>query len=167
MRLWLSVGCFTPQLLAARVNLLHQSGAADEERIRAAYRKAGAEEAGVYGFIEDMAAAYAWADLALCRAGASTIFELAATGTPAILVPFPFAAHDHQRVNARHLSDLGAAMLLDQNELSAQALAEIVPALLGDTAKLAAMGRSARTFARPDAAAKIADGLEELCRQAA
>ena len=156
-----------PELLAARVNLLHQSGAADEERIRAAYRKAGAEEAGVYGFIEDMAAAYAWADLALCRAGASTIFELAATGTPAILVPFPFAAHDHQRVNARHLSDLGAAMLLDQNELSAQALAEIVPALLGDTAKLAAMGRSARTFARPDAAAKIADGLEELCRQAA
>ena len=156
-----------PELLAARVNLLHQAGRADEERIKSAYRKAGADESCVHGFIEDMAGAYAWADLALCRAGASTVFELAATGTPSILVPFPFAAHDHQRVNARHLSDLGAAMLLDQRELSAQALAEIVPALLGDTAKLAAMGRSARTFARPDAAAKIVDGLEDLCRHAA
>lgn len=156
-----------PQLLAARVNILHQCGAADEARIREAYRAAGADTDCVHGFIEGMAGAYAWADLALCRAGASTIFELAATGTPSILVPFPFAAHDHQRVNAEHLADLGAAVLLDQKELSAQALAELVPGLLGDTAKLAAMGRTARTFARPEAARLIVDGLEELSRREA
>lgn len=156
-----------PQLLEARVNLLHQCGPADEARIREAYAHAGADPACVHGFIEGMAGAYAWADLALCRAGASTVFELAATGTPSVLVPFPFAAHNHQRVNAEHLADLGAAVLLDQKELSAQALAGLVPGLLGDTARLAAMSRAARTFARPEAAQLIADGLEELCRAAA
>jgi UDP-N-acetylglucosamine--N-acetylmuramyl-(pentapeptide) pyrophosphoryl-undecaprenol N-acetylglucosamine transferase len=156
-----------PQLSAARVNILHQTGAADEARIRAAYEKAGADPTNVHGFIEGMAQAYAWADLALCRAGASTIFELAATGTPSVLVPFPFAAHDHQRVNARHLADLGAAVLLDQNELSAQRLADIVPGLLGDAARLGSMSRAAKTFARPDAAARIVDGIEEMLREAA
>ena len=156
-----------PQLLEARVNILHQTGAVDEARIREAYAKAGADPNCVHGFIEGMAAAYAWADLALCRAGASTVFELAATATPSILVPFPFAAHDHQRVNAEHLADLGAAKLLDQNDLSAETLADLVSGLLGDTARLASMGRAAKTFARPEAASLIADGLEELCREAA
>jgi len=156
-----------PELVSARVNLLHQTGAADEARIREAYAKAGADPTCVFGFIEGMAGAYAWADLALCRAGASTVFELAATGTPSVLVPFPFAAHNHQHVNAQHLADLGAAVLLDQNDLSAQTLAEIVPGLMGDAARLASMSRAAKTFARPDAAARIVDGLEELCREAA
>jgi UDP-N-acetylglucosamine--N-acetylmuramyl-(pentapeptide) pyrophosphoryl-undecaprenol N-acetylglucosamine transferase len=156
-----------PQLMAARVNILHQTGAADEARIRAAYEKAGADPSNVHGFIEGMSGAYAWADLALCRAGASTVFELAATGTPSVLVPFPFAAHDHQRVNAKHLAELGAAVMVDQNDLSASALAELVPGLLGDTARLASMSRAARTFARPEAASLIADGLEELCRETA
>ncbi|GAB6126080.1 undecaprenyldiphospho-muramoylpentapeptide beta-N-acetylglucosaminyltransferase [Humidesulfovibrio idahonensis] len=156
-----------PELMAARVNILHQTGAADEARIREAYAKAGADPTNVFGFIEGMSGAYAWADLALCRSGASTVFELAATGTPSVLVPFPFAAHDHQRVNAQHLADLGAAVLVHQKDLSAHALAELVPGLLGDTARLAAMGRAARTFARPEAASLIADGLEELCREAA
>lgn len=152
-----------PQLLSARVNIVHQTGAADEARIRAAYAHAGADPDCVRGFIDDMAQAYAWADAALCRAGASTIFELAATGTPSVLVPFPQAAHDHQRVNALHLADLGAALLLPQSELSAQTLADTLAGLLGDTARLASMSRAARTFARPDAASRIADGLEELC----
>ncbi|MBA4356822.1 MAG: undecaprenyldiphospho-muramoylpentapeptide beta-N-acetylglucosaminyltransferase [Humidesulfovibrio sp.] len=156
-----------PQLLAAQVNILHQAGKADQERIRSAYRAAGAEEGQVHGFVEDMAGAYAWADLALCRAGASTIFELAATGTPSVLVPFPFAAHDHQRVNAQALEALGAAILADQKDLCGASLAEIVLGLLGDAETLGVMGRAARTFARPDAAARIVDGLEELCRQAA
>ncbi len=156
-----------PQLLEARVNILHQTGAADEARVREAYAKAGADPSCAHGFIEGMAGAYAWADLVLCRAGASTVFELAATGTPSILVPFPFAAHDHQRVNAEHLADLGAAKLLHQKDLSADALAQLVPGLLGDTARLASMGRAAKTFARPEAARLIADGLEELCREAA
>ena len=152
-----------PQLLSARVNIVHQTGAADEARIREAYAKAGADPGCVRGFIDDMAQAYAWADAALCRAGASTIFELAATGTPSVLVPFPQAAHDHQHVNALHLADLGAALLLPQSELSAQTLADTLAGLLGDTARLASMSRAARTFARPDAASRIADGLEELC----
>jgi UDP-N-acetylglucosamine--N-acetylmuramyl-(pentapeptide) pyrophosphoryl-undecaprenol N-acetylglucosamine transferase len=156
-----------PQLMEARVNLLHQAGAADEERVREAYAKAGADPDSVHGFMDDMAYAYAWADLALCRAGASTIFELAATGTPSVLVPFPHAAHDHQRVNAEHLQSLGAAELLDQRELSADGLAAVVSGLLGDASRLGAMSRAARTFARPDAAREIADGLEELCRRAA
>lgn len=152
-----------PLLLEARVNILHQTGAADEARIREAYARAGADPGCVHGFIEGMAQAYAWADLVLCRAGASTIFELAATGTPSILVPFPQAAHDHQRVNAEHLADLGAAVLLDQRELSARSLAPMAAGLLGDAARLASMGRAAKTFARPDAASRIVDGLEELC----
>jgi UDP-N-acetylglucosamine--N-acetylmuramyl-(pentapeptide) pyrophosphoryl-undecaprenol N-acetylglucosamine transferase len=156
-----------PQLLSARVNILHQAGKADLERIKNAYRAAGADESCVQGFVEDMAEAYAWADLALCRAGASTIFELAATGTPSVLVPFPFAAHDHQRVNARHLESLGAAILADQEDLSGASLADIVLGLLGDSARLGSMGRAAKDFARPDAAALIVDGLEQLCRQAA
>jgi len=156
-----------PQLMAARVNILHQTGAADETRIRAAYEKAGADPTSVFGFIEGMSGAYAWADLALCRAGASTVFELAATGTPSVLVPFPFAAHDHQRVNARHLADLGAAVMVDQKDLSPGALAELTAGLLGDPAKLAAMSREAKTFARPEAASLIVDGLEELRNAAA
>lgn len=156
-----------PQLMSARVNLLHQTGAADEARIREAYAKAGANADCVHGFIEGMAAAYGWADLALCRSGASTVFELAATATPSVLVPFPFAAHDHQRVNAENLADLGAAVLMNQKDLSAQSLADLVAGLIGDTARLASMSRAARTFARPEAASLIVDGLEELRREAA
>lgn len=156
-----------PQLTAARVNILHQAGKNDLERIKSAYRASGADDSQVQGFVEDMAGAYAWADLALCRAGASTIFELAATGTPSVLVPFPFAAHDHQRVNAKALEALGAAILADQKDLSGASLADLVLGLLGDSARLGSMGRAARDFARPDAAARIVDGLEELCRQAA
>jgi UDP-N-acetylglucosamine--N-acetylmuramyl-(pentapeptide) pyrophosphoryl-undecaprenol N-acetylglucosamine transferase len=156
-----------PQLLSARVSILHQAGRADCERIKAAYRASGADDSQVRGFVEDMAGAYAWADLALCRAGASTIFELAATGTPSVLVPFPFAAHDHQRVNAKALEALGAAILAEQKDLSGASLADIVLGLLGDGARLGSMGRAARDFARPDAAARIVDGLEELCRLAA
>jgi len=156
-----------PQLTSARVNILHQAGRSDLERVRAVYRSSGAFEGQVHGFVEDMAEAYAWADLALCRAGASTIFELAATGTPAVLVPFPYAAHDHQRVNARHLEALGAAVLAEQEQFTGAALAELVLGLLGDSAKLGSMARAARGFARPDAAAAIVDGLEELCSPAA
>lgn len=79
-----------------------------------------------------------------------------------MLVPFPQAAHDHQRVNAEHLAHLGAAELVHQKDLSAPALAALVAGLIGDTARLASMSRAARTFARPEAASLIADGLEEL-----
>lgn len=156
-----------PRLLAGRVNILHQAGRADEERVKAAYALAGADPACVRGFMDDMAGAYAWADLALCRAGASTIFELAATGTPAILVPFPFAAHNHQHVNARDLADLGAAQLAEQASLTPEVLAGHVLTLLGDAARLEAMGRAARSFAMPDAAGRIADALTDLCRAGA
>lgn len=151
-----------PRLMEARVSILHQAGKADEARVKAAYAAAGADPECVRGFMDDMPQAYAWADLALCRSGASTIFELAATGTPAILVPFPHAAHNHQHVNASHLADLGAALLSGQDALTPGALADQVQALLGDAARLSAMGRAARSFAMPDAAAHIVDGLEAM-----
>src|SRR5699024_3919189 len=95
----------------AGVNILHQTGPQDLERVRAAYRSHGyaAEDVEdmVVPFIDDMAAAYARADLALCRAGATSLAELAATGTPSVLVPFPFAAHDHQTGNARAMQEAG------------------------------------------------------------
>ncbi|MBU1228650.1 MAG: undecaprenyldiphospho-muramoylpentapeptide beta-N-acetylglucosaminyltransferase [Proteobacteria bacterium] len=156
-----------PLLLAAGVKILHQAGRADLERMRAAYAVAGADVGQVQGFVENMAAAYAWADVALCRAGASTVFELAATGTPSVLVPFPFAAHDHQRINAQALESFGAAVLADQGALSGPALAQMLLELLDDNETLSAMSHAAKAFARPRAAASIVDGLEELCRLAA
>ena len=97
----------------------HQTGRNDTERVAAAYREAGIA-ADVQPFIEDMADAYAWADLVVCRSGALTIAELAVVGVPAILVPFPHATDDHQTGNARFLADAGAAVLLPQAEMTAR-----------------------------------------------
>jgi len=151
-----------PRLMDQGVTLTHQAGRADADRVRTAYAAAGADPAQVRDFIDDMAAAYAQADLAVCRAGATTVFEVAATGVPALFVPFPQATHDHQTMNARALADTGAARLLPQAGLTGESLAEAVLALLGDAQQLTTMGRAARAFARPDAASDIARGLEAL-----
>ncbi|MGE4551464.1 MAG: undecaprenyldiphospho-muramoylpentapeptide beta-N-acetylglucosaminyltransferase [Desulfovibrionaceae bacterium] len=153
-----------PRLRDLGVEIFHQAGAADEARVREAYRAAGFDDSGVHGFVTDMAGAYADADLALCRAGASTVFELAAAGLPALLVPFPHATHDHQTRNARALETAGAARCLPQAELTAEGLGEQVAARLADPAGLAAMSRAALGFARPSAAADIVDQLESLAR---
>jgi len=104
-----------------------------------------------------MAAAYAWADLVVCRAGALTLAELAAAGAGSVLVPFPFAVDDHQTANARAWVEAGAALLLPESEASAERLAAVLGELLGDRTRLLAMAQAARTLAKPDAAVRIAD----------
>lgn len=151
-----------PKLLAAKVEIIHQAGAADLERTRQEYRQAGADPDMVRGFVDDMAELYAWADLAVCRAGASTVFELAAAGLPAIFVPFPFATHDHQTTNAQNMVGAGAARLLPQAKLTPQRLSAQVLELFSDRQILRAMGEAARNRAMPDAALTIAKELETL-----
>jgi UDP-N-acetylglucosamine--N-acetylmuramyl-(pentapeptide) pyrophosphoryl-undecaprenol N-acetylglucosamine transferase len=122
----------------------------------------------VDAFIDDMAAAYAWADLVLCRSGALTVSELAAAGVASLLVPFPYAVDDHQTANARYLADDNAALLLPQFELDAQRLSEILLRFSRDCkegrVELRAMANRARAKAMTDAARRVADICEEAAR---
>jgi UDP-N-acetylglucosamine--N-acetylmuramyl-(pentapeptide) pyrophosphoryl-undecaprenol N-acetylglucosamine transferase len=121
---------------------------------RAAYAQTSVR-ANVTAFIEDMAAAYAWADLIICRAGALTVSELAAAGLGAILVPYPNAVDDHQTHNAEFLVQAGAAVRIADADLTATRLASELLRLCTDRALLAQMAGSARAQARPDAAAEL------------
>lgn len=141
---------------AARFTVRHQSGRGHFDAARAAYRAAGLDDAAVTAYIDDMAGAYAGADLVLCRAGALTLSEICAVGVAAVLVPFPFAVDDHQTANARHLVEAGAAVLLPQTQLTAAALAALLAELAGDRRRLPAMAEKAREFGRPDATEKVA-----------
>lgn len=136
------------------LTVTHQTGPADLERVRAAYAPfAGRAEA--VAFIDDMGSAYAAADLVLCRAGATTVAELTAVGRPAILVPYPHAAHDHQTANAALLAAHGAALLLPQAALSAERLEGMVNDLLNNRSGLATMEAAAKALGRPDAARRV------------
>jgi UDP-N-acetylglucosamine--N-acetylmuramyl-(pentapeptide) pyrophosphoryl-undecaprenol N-acetylglucosamine transferase len=148
-----------PQAVAklgkAGVEVLHQSGQVMQEATQRIYRSLQID-GRVEAFIEDMAAAYRWADAVVCRAGAMTVSELCAAGLPSVLVPFPHAIDDHQTYNARWLSDAGAAILLPQKALDAESLKQKLE-LLMDGDKRAAMAQSARSLARLDAARTVAD----------
>jgi UDP-N-acetylglucosamine--N-acetylmuramyl-(pentapeptide) pyrophosphoryl-undecaprenol N-acetylglucosamine transferase len=148
---------------ALRPEILHQAGELTLETAREAYRRAGIQ-AQVTPFIDDMAAAYAWADLAVCRAGALTVSELAAAGVASVLVPYPYAVDDHQTGNARYLADGGAACLLPQGQLTAPALGALLAGLLAAPARLLAMAQAARSLARLDAASRIAAACWEVGR---
>jgi UDP-N-acetylglucosamine--N-acetylmuramyl-(pentapeptide) pyrophosphoryl-undecaprenol N-acetylglucosamine transferase len=117
-------------------------------------------------FIDDMAEAYGWADLVICRAGALTISELTAAGVGAILVPFPAATDDHQTRNAAYLVREGAAIMMPESELSAAALATELAALCSGRGRLIAMAERARALAKPHAAQALADACVELVRAA-
>jgi len=145
----------------ARLQFIHMAGEADCERVRAAYEQHGMR-AKVFGFLQDVALAYSVCDLALFRAGATSIAELTALGIPSILVPYPYARDDHQRANARVLENHGAALLLEQAELSPERLADEVAALLASPARLAFMSRQSRRQGVPNAAAVVADRVEAL-----
>ncbi len=146
--------------LKDRVELqcLLQTGEADHERVRAVVEKEKLP-ATVLPFVRDMHMAYAVADLVICRAGAMTLAEIAVCGLPAILVPYPHAAHNHQADNAANLVDRGAAALIPDAELTGERLAKEVAHLLADRQTLSHMSSNARLFARPDAAARIARSL--------
>ena len=120
-------------------------------------------EAKATAFIDDMAQAYAQADLLVCRAGATTIAELTVCKKPAILVPFPYAADDHQTVNARSMVRNGAAILLPEQELTGEKLAGELRALEGDRERLRRMARQSGLLGRPQAAREIAEVCVSLC----
>lgn len=143
----------------ARPEVRHQAGRDKHEACAARYREQGVE-AEVSAFIGDMATAYDWADLVVCRAGALTVAELAAAGKPALFVPFPHAVDDHQTANAGVLVARGAAELLPQDELTAVTLAERLESLL-DPETLAAMAAQARTCAHLDAVERLVAGCME------
>ncbi|MBO9717932.1 MAG: undecaprenyldiphospho-muramoylpentapeptide beta-N-acetylglucosaminyltransferase [Pseudoxanthomonas sp.] len=147
-----------PLALAAldvEVDVRHQCGEKLRAEAERAYAAAGVP-ACVEAFIDDMAAAYAWADLVVCRAGASTLAELCAAGIGSVLVPFAAAVDDHQTRNAEYLVENGAAVLLKQDARLADNLQPVLRELLADPARRLAMARAARALARPDAATRIA-----------
>lgn len=155
-----------PDLDPARLEVFHQTGAADRERVAEAYARAGLR-AEVVAFDAALASRYQWADVALCRAGALTVAELAMAGLPALLVPYPFAADDHQRANARALAEAGAARLLDPAGFDGKVLSGALGALLEQPEALLEMGRRARGLARPDAARRIVAASRALVAGAA
>lgn len=136
----------------------HQAGRGKDEATRAAYKDAGVE-AWVVEFIDDMAEAYTWADLIICRSGALTVSELAAAGVAALLVPYPYAVDDHQTANGNYLAKAGAALLIQQRDLGPDRLANELKML--DRNKLARMAVTARSLAKPDATSDFADICEE------
>jgi UDP-N-acetylglucosamine--N-acetylmuramyl-(pentapeptide) pyrophosphoryl-undecaprenol N-acetylglucosamine transferase len=146
-----------PKLMEAvpDIHIIHQTGNKDYAEAKAAYLRIMIS-AEVSPFIDDMPGAFARADLLLCRSGASTVAEITAAGKPAILVPFPAAADDHQTRNAATLAQAGAARLLPQAELNSERLVNEIAKMLRDRPLLATISEAARRFAHPDAAARIA-----------
>src|SRR5215813_8956105 len=138
------------------LRLIHQTGERDYNGVQAAYASARIA-AEVSAFIDNMPRAFAQADLVVCRSGASTVAEVTAAGKPAIFIPFPQAADDHQRRNAEAIAQGGAAMLVPQAELTPEKLAQLLVELFGDSARLQQMAHNARALSHPRAAAEIAE----------
>lgn len=151
------------ELVAASIDLVltHQTGERDVEMVREGYRKAG-QAARVEPFLFAMAREMTAADLVVCRAGATTAAEITAVGRPAILIPLPTAAGDHQRKNAEVLAQAGAAEVIEQRDLTSVRLAGRILALAGDPDRRRRMAEAARRLARPDAAARIVDRVMAL-----
>jgi UDP-N-acetylglucosamine--N-acetylmuramyl-(pentapeptide) pyrophosphoryl-undecaprenol N-acetylglucosamine transferase len=139
-----------------RLAIVHQTGDKDLEPTAARYRGAGVA-AECHAFITDMAAAYRAADLVVGRAGATTVAELAIAGKPAVFIPYPFAADNHQELNAREMADKGGALMFRQAELTADKLAAALRPLLAEPARREAMGAAMKALARPQAAAAVID----------
>ncbi|MBS3803946.1 MAG: undecaprenyldiphospho-muramoylpentapeptide beta-N-acetylglucosaminyltransferase [Oleiphilaceae bacterium] len=155
----LAINQCLPEALAklttdVRPEVRHQCGERHLQITRETY-EANNVEAQIEPFISDMAQAYAWADLVICRAGALTIAELCAAGLGAILVPFPHAVDDHQTHNAAYMVQAKAAVLMPQNRLTAEVLADTLNTLVTDRARVLEMARAARTLARPDATERV------------
>jgi len=147
------------------VTVVHQTGPAEEEITRGRWSDLGlSERVTVVPFIDDMVSAYAAADLAVCRAGALTVAELTAVGLPSLLVPFPFAADNHQEANAKVLADAGAGHLVRQDGWDDAEVAGYLAALAADRPRLAQMSEASRALARLDAARLIVDRLEGIAR---
>ncbi|MBS0641427.1 MAG: undecaprenyldiphospho-muramoylpentapeptide beta-N-acetylglucosaminyltransferase [Proteobacteria bacterium] len=153
-----------PEALRRRLSVVQQCRKEDLDRVRAAYDQAGIA-AELSAFFPDVAARLSAAHLVIARAGASTVAELAVAGRPAILVPLPGAIDDHQTANAAALADAGGAWVMPQPGFTAKVLTERLDTLLNDPAALSAAAAAARTQGRPDAAARLADLVEQIVIQ--
>jgi UDP-N-acetylglucosamine--N-acetylmuramyl-(pentapeptide) pyrophosphoryl-undecaprenol N-acetylglucosamine transferase len=140
----------------------HQAGSRNLEDAKSYYQGVEAD-VELVPFIEDMADAYTWADIVICRAGALTIAELTASGVASVLVPYPYAIDDHQTLNARYLVDAGAGVILDQKEMTAERVSELLNDFSDHRNRLVELACAARKLARPEATRKIA----EICMEAA
>ncbi len=141
----------------------HQTGAGNAESVNSAYQRLGLS-ARVDEFIDDMAQAYGWADVVVCRAGAMTVAEVSAAGVATIFVPFPYAVGDHQTANARYLAKQDAAIVILQQDLTAERLIETLRHLSHERTEIVDMARRARLLARPEAALRVADICMEVLR---
>jgi UDP-N-acetylglucosamine--N-acetylmuramyl-(pentapeptide) pyrophosphoryl-undecaprenol N-acetylglucosamine transferase len=154
--------------LKSTLRIKHQTGPADFEKVRTAYLAAGWEEqAEVRSYIDNMMADFAAADLVICRAGATTTAELIAAGKASIMIPFPFAADDHQRKNAEALEAAGASRMILQKDLSGERLAKEIGVLADSPQQLDQMEQASRKLAHGDAAASVVDMIEELSHKKA
>jgi UDP-N-acetylglucosamine--N-acetylmuramyl-(pentapeptide) pyrophosphoryl-undecaprenol N-acetylglucosamine transferase len=142
-----------------RPRIRHQTGASHQETVLRRYRDRGID-ADVVAFIDDMAERYAETDVIVCRAGATTVAEIAAAGIASVLVPYPHSVDDHQTLNARFLADRDAALLIPQGELTPRKLADVLTGFTRE--RLLAMARSARAAGRPEAARAVAQACVEL-----
>ena len=140
----------------------HQTGDAHAQTVIKSYGDLISDTVRVVPFIEDMAAAYAWADVVICRAGALTVSELAVMGRPSVLVPLPHAIDDHQTANARSLADRGGAILLPQSDMTEDALIIALRAYMDHPERLRTMAEAARKAAAPEATQQVADEVEAL-----
>ncbi|HWY56632.1 MAG TPA: undecaprenyldiphospho-muramoylpentapeptide beta-N-acetylglucosaminyltransferase [Terriglobales bacterium] len=138
-----------------RIHIVHQTGERDYNDAQAAYAKFGTS-VEVYRFIDDMPGSFTRADLLMCRSGASTVAEVTAAGKPAVFVPFPRAADDHQKRNAEALERAGAAVMLEESELTRESLVETLGSLFSEPSRLKIMGDAARQLSHPNAARDIA-----------
>jgi UDP-N-acetylglucosamine--N-acetylmuramyl-(pentapeptide) pyrophosphoryl-undecaprenol N-acetylglucosamine transferase len=143
------------------IHIIHQTGQRDYDHVLAAYQESGIS-AEVHKFIDDMPGTFARADLLVCRSGASTVGEITAAGKPAIFVPFPAAADDHQNVNARALERAGAAVVVEESNLGASYLVDTIAALIGDAGRLRSMSAAAKSLAHPKAVEEIAEMVSQL-----
>ncbi len=143
-----------------QIRVVHQTGASDAGKMVGRYHEAGVD-AEVHGFLEDMAARYLAADVIVARAGATTVAELALAGKPAIFIPYPFAADNHQEINAREMAEAKAALMFRQADLTSDILAKTLGELLDDPDRRRAMGSAMKALARPGAAATVVDWCVE------
>ena len=147
-----------------KLQITHQTGEADVEKIAEFYKRAGMETGDVRPYISNMVEEFSKADLIICRAGATTCAELAAAGRAAIMIPLPTAADDHQRKNAEALQNAGAARMLLQRDLNGETLAKEIIDLINSPEKITAMSQAAKKLARQDAAERTVDIIENLAK---
>jgi UDP-N-acetylglucosamine--N-acetylmuramyl-(pentapeptide) pyrophosphoryl-undecaprenol N-acetylglucosamine transferase len=150
--------------LKDRLEIVHQTGPNELEKVQAAYRQSAFMDARVVPYLDPIVDEIAAADLVICRAGAMTIGELAAIGRGAILVPFAAATNNHQELNARVVERAGGATVITEAELSPERLAAAVTEILSDSQRTARMGAAAKTLALPHATKTIVDLIEKIER---